>query len=90
MFFVIEKVILVMAGLRIISGTIEFLSGLLILKFNSVEKALVINSLLAIIGPIFFITSMTLGIIHIADKVSYSKLVLIGLGVSFILVGLRK
>jgi uncharacterized membrane protein len=90
MFIVIEKVILAMAGLRIFSGLLEVTAGLLILKFNHVEKALMINAALAIIGPIIFITSMSLGIIHLADKLSYSKLLFIGLGVGFILLGLRK
>ena len=47
MIYLVEKVILVMAGLRLVSGSIEFLAGLLILKLNSVEKALVVNSVLA-------------------------------------------
>lgn len=79
-----------MAGLRIFSGLLEVTAGLLILKFNQVEKALMVNAVLAIIGPIIFITSMSLGIIHLADKLSYSKLLFIGLGVGFILLGLRK
>lgn len=90
MIYLVEKVILVMAGLRLVSGSIEFLAGLLILKLNSVEKALVVNSVLATIGPLFFIASMALGIIHLADKLSYSKLFFIGLGVLSILIGLKK
>lgn len=90
MFTLFEKVILAMAGLRIFSGLLEVTAGLLILKFNQVEKALMVNAVLAIIGPIIFITSMSLGIIHLADKLSYSKLLFIGLGVGFILLGLRK
>lgn len=90
MFTLFEKVILAMAGLRIFSGLIEVTAGLLILKFNDVEKALMVNAALVIIGPIIFITSMSLGIIHLADKLSYSKLVFIGLGVGFILLGLRR
>jgi hypothetical protein len=90
MFIIIEKVILAMAGLRIFSGLLEMTAGLLILKFNNVEKALMINAALAIIGPIIFISSMSLGIIHLADKLPYTKLMFIGLGVVFILLGLRK
>lgn len=85
-----ERVILIMAGLRVFSGLIEMTAGLIILKLNSVEKAIMVNAFLAIIGPIIFIASMTLGIIHIADKMSYSKLLFIGLGVCFILLGIKK
>lgn len=90
MFGVVEKVILAMAGLRIFSGLIELMAGLLIFKLNSVEKAVMVNAFLAIIGPVIFITSMTLGIIHMADKMSFSKLLFIGLGVGFIFLGIRK
>jgi len=90
MFSVFEKVILTMASLRIVSGLIELTAGILILRFNNVEKALMLNAFLAMVGPIIFISSMTLGIIHLADKISYSKLLFIGLGVAFIILGLRK
>ncbi|WP_202076676.1 YqhV family protein [Caldalkalibacillus salinus] len=90
MFSGIEKIILTLAGLRLLSGLIEMTAGLLILKFNQVEKALMVNATLAIVGPIVFISSVSLGLIHLADKVSYSKLGLIGLGVGIILYGLKK
>jgi hypothetical protein len=90
MFSGIEKVILAMAGLRLISGLIEMLAGLLIYKLNDVEKALLVNAGLAMIGPIFLITSVTLGIVHLADKLTLSKLLLIGLGVLLVLVGIKK
>lgn len=90
MFPMLERVIVVMGGIRLISGSLEIIAGLLILRFNDVEKAIMINSVLAVLGPIFFISSMTLGIVHIADKVAYSKLLLIGLGVGLIIFGLRK
>lgn len=48
MFTLFEKVILAMAGLRIFSGLLEVTAGLLILKFNQVEKALMVNAVLAI------------------------------------------
>jgi uncharacterized membrane protein len=90
MFSMVEKVILAMAGLRVISGLIEITAGLLILKFNQVDKALMVNAMLAVIGPIILITSMSLGIFTLADKISYSKLLFIALGVGFILLGLKK
>src|SRR5690625_2416617 len=90
MFGYLERVILVMAGLRLFSGIVELTAGFLILKFNHVQKALAINAILAVIGPLIFITSMAVGIVHIADKMSYSKLLLISVGVGFILLGLKK
>lgn len=60
MFHIFEKAILGMALLRILSGSIEILVALWILKFNDVEKALVVNSSLALVGPImsYFILSL--------------------------------
>ncbi|UCZ55158.1 YqhV family protein [Bacillus shivajii] len=90
MFHLIEKVILILAGMRIFSGMLELTAGFLILKFNSVEKAMMVNAFLAIAGPIIFITSMTLGVLHLTDKLSFTKMLLIMIGVGFILLGLKK
>lgn len=90
MFAGLTKIIIVLGSLRLISGMIEMLAGLLILKFNDVEKAVMVNATLAIVGPIIFITSMGLGLWHLSDKLSYSKLLLIGSGVCLILIGLKK
>ncbi|GGK18992.1 YqhV family protein [Caldalkalibacillus thermarum TA2.A1] len=90
MIYIIDKVIVAMASLRLVSGLIEMVAGFLILKLNSVEKAMMVNAFLAMVGPLFFITSMTLGLVHLAGKMPYSKLVLIGTGVGLIILGLRK
>ncbi|UTW70691.1 YqhV family protein [Anaerobacillus sp. HL2] len=79
-----------MVVLRLISGLIEILAATLMLKFNAVNKALMINAALAIVGPIILITTMSIGLIGIAEKLSFSKLFLVSLGVLFILVGLRR
>ena len=47
----------------------------LILKFNNVEKALVMNSSLALVGPIILIITTTIGLLGIAEKVSVTKLI---------------
>ena len=44
-----------MGILRIISGSIEILAGMLMFRLNDVEKALVVNSSLAMVGPIILI-----------------------------------
>ena len=43
MFHLLEKAVIGMALLRIMSGCIEIIAAMLILKFNEVEKALMIN-----------------------------------------------
>ncbi|GED29565.1 DUF2619 domain-containing protein [Brevibacillus centrosporus] len=85
-----EKAIIGMAALRILSGSLEILAALLILKVNEVEKALLINSGLAIVGPIILITTTTIGLLGMSDRISFSKLAWILVGISCILIGVRK
>ncbi|MCA1030698.1 YqhV family protein [Bacillus timonensis] len=87
---VIETSVLSMAGLRILSACIELSAAILMLVFNDVKKALAINAMLAIVGPIILITTMTIGLLNIADEISFSKLLFIALGVGFILYGIYK
>ena len=89
MFHFIEKSIFWMALLRIFSGSLEIFVAFLILKFNNVEKALVMNSSLALVGPIILIITTTIGLLGIAEKVSVTKLFWILSGVACILYGVR-
>ena len=79
-----------MALLRLLSSLVECTAALLMLYFNDVKKALVINSLLAVIGPLIFIMTTAVGLIAVAGSLSYGKLLLICLGVALILIGILK
>jgi putative exporter of polyketide antibiotics len=85
-----EKAIIGMAALRVFSGSLEILAALLILKVNQVEKALLINSGLAIVGPFILLTTTAIGLVGISDRISFAKIAWIMLGVSCILIGVRK
>jgi hypothetical protein len=85
-----EKAILGMAVLRMLSGSVEVLAALLILKVNEVEKALLINSGLAIVGPIILITTTAIGLLGMSDRISFAKIAWILVGISCILIGVRK
>lgn len=89
MFNFLEKAIIGMAFLRLLSGGIEIFAAFLILKFNEVEKALAINSSLALIGPLILIATTTIGLFGIAEKVSFTKMIWIMCGVGFILYGIK-
>lgn len=89
MFQFLEKAIIGMALLRMLSGSIEIFAALLILKVNEVERALVINSSLALIGPIILILTTTIGLVGIAEKVSFAKMLWIFCGVGLILYGVK-
>ncbi|GAF63796.1 YqhV family protein [Alkalihalobacillus trypoxylicola] len=89
-FFSIELALIIMVLLRLLSGFIEISAAMVMLKLNSVEKAMGVNAILAIIGPTIFIASILIGLVSISDKLSPSKFIFIGIGVLFILVGIRK
>jgi putative exporter of polyketide antibiotics len=85
-----EKAIVGMALLRFLSGTMEIVVAFLILKINQVDKALVLNSSLSIIGPIIFLSTTAIGLYSIANEVSFTKLIWILLGIIFIIYGVSK
>jgi len=86
----IETSVLSMAGLRILSASIELTAAILMLVFNDVRKALAINAMLSVVGPVILITTMSIGLLSLADDLSFSKLFFVALGVGFILFGIYK
>jgi hypothetical protein len=85
-----EKAIIGMATLRLMSGTIEILAALLILKLNQVEKALLVNSGLALVGPIVLLTTTTIGLLGMAERISLWKICWIFSGILCIFIGVRQ
>jgi len=79
-----------MAGLRLMSGTLELIAAVIMLRLNEPVKALAVNSMLALVGPMVLIATTTIGLIGIADKLTWGKFVWIGLGVTCLLVGILK
>ncbi|WP_096201209.1 DUF2619 domain-containing protein [Bacillus sp. FJAT-45350] len=86
----IETAVLGMVILRLTSGLIELSAAAIMLRLNSIEKAIAVNAVLAIVGPLVLISTMAIGLLGVAGKISVSKLLLIGLGVLLILIGIRK
>ncbi|WP_028544136.1 DUF2619 domain-containing protein [Paenibacillus taiwanensis] len=85
-----DKIVLSMAGLRFLSGSLELLAAVIMLRLNEPHKALAVNSMLALVGPIVLIATTTIGLIGIADKLSWGKFVWITIGVTCLLVGVLK
>ncbi|MBM0067670.1 YqhV family protein [Alkalicoccobacillus gibsonii] len=88
-FVAVEWTLLVMVLLRVLSGLIEITVAGLILRFNSVEKAIFLNGILALIGPTIFILSIVIGLVGLSDKLSIPKFMLIGTGAACILIGAK-
>lgn len=89
MFHLIEKAILGMAFLRIFSGSLEIFVALLFIKYNDIEKALVINSSLALVGPIILLLTTTIGLVGVAEKISLTKILWVFGGVACIIYGVK-
>ncbi|MUK90403.1 DUF2619 domain-containing protein [Ornithinibacillus sp. L9] len=89
MFLLFHKAVIGMALLRVLSGFIEISAALLMLRYNSVEKALIINSSLAFIGPLVLLLTTTIGLFGIADQLSFKKFFWIFLGVACIIYGVK-
>lgn len=85
-----NKFVAGMAALRIVSGGIEITAAVLMLRFMQVDKALLINSGLALVGPLILLTTTTIGLVGMADKLSFDKMAWIFIGVSCIFFGILK
>ena len=90
MFSLVEKVVLFMALLRIFSGSIEIAAAFLMLKFNEIEKAFIINSSLAFVGPLILLSTTAIGVIGMSAKLSFGKFFWIFAGVALIIYGVKK
>lgn len=85
-----DKTVFSMALLRIVSGSIELTAALVMLKFNEVQKALAVNSMLALVGPVVLLTTTTIGLVGLSDKLSPMKFIWVAVGVSCLLIGILK
>ncbi|QSF47877.1 YqhV family protein [Paenibacillus tianjinensis] len=79
-----------MAVLRLLSGSVEITAALIMLKLNQVDKALAVNSGLALVGPTILILTTAVGLTGMAQELSWGKLGWIGCGVAFLLIGILK
>jgi putative exporter of polyketide antibiotics len=86
----LNKFVSGMAMFRLLSGTLEILAALLMLRWNQVEKALLVNSGLALVGPFVLLATTAIGLAGMADKLSWGKLLWIVAGVGCIFAGILK
>lgn len=84
------KAVLSMAVLRILSGSLEVTAAILMLKMKSVERALLINSSLALVGPLILISTTAIGLSGLADKLSPGKFAWVLAGVTCLFIGILK
>ncbi|GAX90899.1 YqhV family protein [Effusibacillus lacus] len=89
MFDVQDKWVWGMAGLRMLSGSIEVLAALIMLYYGTIERAVMVNAVLSLVGPTVLILVTTIGLIGLADKLDLSKMLIVMCGVALILYGVR-
>jgi len=90
MFFLTDKVVAGMAGVRLLSACIEFAAAVLMLKYGRVEAAIKINALLALVGPVVLLAVTGLGLVGLAGKVSGASMAIIITGISLVFIGINK
>ncbi len=83
------RIVVSMALLRLLAGSIEITAALLMVKFGRVQTAIKINGVLGLIGPIILTLVSSLGIIGLAQQIPLSKLLTVALGVALIFLGTR-
>jgi hypothetical protein len=86
----LEEVILEkMALLRVISGLLEIVAAVVIVRIGRIDMALRLNALLGLCGPVIFILVSALGIAAIAVKLSWLKIGLLSLGLLLVMLGTK-
>ncbi|MBW7473562.1 YqhV family protein [Paenibacillus oenotherae] len=86
----LNKIVMTMASLRLLSGTVEICAALIMLRLNQIDKALAVNSALALVGPLVLITTTTIGLVGLSDKLSPGKFLWVVAGVACLLIGILK
>ncbi|WP_172643567.1 YqhV family protein [Sporosarcina sp. D27] len=86
---VIERALLFIILLRVISGSIEISAAALMYKFNDLEKAFYINSMLALVGPVILVVTTGIALSGLTEKISLTRMVCLFAGVLLILYSLK-
>ncbi|WP_274307921.1 YqhV family protein [Solibacillus daqui] len=86
---VIETALLLIILLRIFSGSIDITAAALMYKFNDLEKAFYINTLLALVGPVVLIVTTGIALFGLAEKISLIRIISLFCGIFLILFSLR-
>jgi hypothetical protein len=84
-----EKALFFMIALRLISGSIEITAAMLMLKYNDLEKAFYINTMLALVGPVILIVTTGIGLSGLSEKISLKKTILLFSGIVLIVMSLK-
>ena len=85
----IERALLFIIILRLLSGSIEITAAAIMFKLNDLEKAFYINTLLALVGPIILIVTTGIALHGLAEKISLTRIICLFCGIFLILFSLK-
>ena len=85
----IEKALLMIILLRIFSGSVDITAAMFMYKFNDLEKAFYINTLLALVGPVVLIITTGIALMGLAEKISVTRMICLFSGIVLILYSLK-
>lgn len=86
---VIERALLLIIVLRVLSGSIEISAAALMYKFNDLEKAFYINSMLALVGPVILVVTTGLALSGLTEKISLTRIICLFAGIVLIIFSLK-
>ncbi|WP_342504877.1 YqhV family protein [Sporosarcina sp. FSL K6-2383] len=85
----VEKALFIIIILRIFSGSVDITAAMLMYKFNDLEKAFYINTLLALVGPVVLIITTGIALFGLAEKISATRMICLFAGIVLILFSLK-
>ncbi len=83
------RTIRIMAALRFLSSAIECCAAIYILRLFQVEDALRVNALLGMVGPTILVLVTLVGLVGIAERLSWERIGLVVVAVVLIFVATR-
>lgn len=81
--------VLTMAIIRMLYGILSFSGGFLIYRYNDLQQAVRINSIIGSIGPFVLLVVSAVGVAGLAAQTDFKKVALLVLGVILMLLGTR-
>lgn len=78
-----------MAAIRMLFGLISLSGGYLMFRFNDLQQAVRINSIIGSIGPFVLLLVSAIGVAGLANQLDFKKIALLVAGIILILMGTR-
>jgi uncharacterized membrane protein len=81
--------VIAMALIRMSFGILSLVGGFMMFRFNDLQQAVRINSVIGSIGPFVLLAVSAIGIAGLATQMDFRKIALLVAGITLILLGTR-